>query len=387
MMLKSPINATNTIKHTINNSNNNNMSDKVMIDLSNSKRIMIGGVVGVESDNSSMSSLSTTILPDPTPMKEDRRNQVQQQQQQQQHQSSHRKSISTGDVVGTTKKRKMVRFTSNLPTKATTTILFPTTTILTEEHCNELWYQKDELLEIKKEAKEVISRREDRKNKNSNSDSNSNKNDNNDDNDDNDDTHAGLERFTRQRAIWKRSSIHYILVAQKQVKEKQGVLINQDQQQDYLQNVSIRCSTWAKEAAFEQGLKDYCSIHDPLASLFASTTSTSSSDASASTSSARIGRRQDYPKNNNTKEEQEEEVGKEQEQEQEKRRQKQEQHYDELIFGTTSTSNNNKDNNNHTKKKTNKKMDCCNNTSNNNIHNKGDRRPFKKRRIMRTIEV
>merc|ERR1711865_592002 len=110
---------------------------------------------------------------------------------------------------------------------------------------------------------EVISRREENKNKNSNSNSNSNNNDN-------DDTHDGLERFTRQRAIWKRSSIHYILLAQKQVKEKRGVL-NQDQQQEYLYNVSIRCSTWAKEAAFEQGFQDYCSIHDPLASLFAST--------------------------------------------------------------------------------------------------------------------
>merc|ERR1711957_688452 len=105
----------------------------------------------------------------------------------------------------------------------------------------------------------------------------------------NDDAHDGLERFTRQRAIWKRSSIHYILLAQKQVKEKkQGVLVNQDQQQEYLYNVSIRCSTWAKEAAFEQGLKDYCSIHDPLASLFASSTSSSSnSDASTSTSARR----------------------------------------------------------------------------------------------------
>lgn len=338
------------------------MSGKVMIDLSNSKRIMMGGV-GVAAYYSSMSI--STIIPDPTPMKEDRN------QAQQQHQSSHRESFSTGDVVDTKKKRKTVRFTSKLPTKATTILpsMFPTT-ILTEEHCNELWYQKDELTEIKKEAKELISRREDNKNKNQNSNSNKNGNDNKNDNDNDD----GLERFTRQRATWKRSSIHYILQAQKQLKERQGV--NQEQQQEYLHNASIRCSTWAKETAFKQGFEDYCSIHDPLASLFASTSSgttssgTTSSDASTSTSTRR--RRKYHPKDNAK-----EEVGKGQEQEQEKRRQEQEQHYDELIFGTT--SNNNKDNN--TKKN---KKDC---NISNSIHNKEDRRPFKKRRMMITIEV
>jgi hypothetical protein len=324
------------------------MSDKVMIDLSNSKRMMMGGV-GVAAYYNSMNM--STIIPDPTPMKEDRN----QAQHQHQHQSPHRVSFSTGDVVDTKKKRKTVQFASNLPTKATTipSSMFPTT-ILTEKHCNELWYQKDELTEIKKEAKELISRREDNDNKNDNKNKNSNRNNDNDD-DDEDDAHEGLERFTRQRATWKRSSIYYILQAQKQVKERQGV--NQEQQQQYLRNVSIQCSTWAKETALKQGFKDYCSIHDPLASLFASTTSdTTSSDASTSTSR----RRKDHPKDSNK-----EEVGKGQEQQ--KRRQQQEQHYDELIFGTTSNNNNTN----------NSKKDC--NTSN-NIHNKHDRRPFKKRR-------
>merc|ERR1711865_928445 len=98
----------------------------------------------------------------------------------------------------------------------------------------------------------------------------------------------GLERFTRQRATWKRSSIYYVLQAQKQYNSNHNNSINNSNnnngsnndnnrasssfkrqqkhrrrlcREDYIRDVSIRCSNWAKETALKQGQKDYLSVH------------------------------------------------------------------------------------------------------------------------------
>jgi hypothetical protein len=71
------------------------------------------------------------------------------------------------------------------------------------------------------------------------------------------DDFLGLERFNCQRAVWKRSAIYYVLLAQRQRHEEY-----------FIRRVSQRCSAWAREAAVDQGFKDYCAVNDPLASLF-----------------------------------------------------------------------------------------------------------------------
>ena len=69
---------------------------------------------------------------------------------------------------------------------------------------------------------------------------------------------SGLEKFNTQRAVWKRSAIHYTLVAQK----------HHVGDETFLRRVSQRCTGWARETALKQGFKDYCAVHDPLACLF-----------------------------------------------------------------------------------------------------------------------
>jgi len=106
---------------------------------------------------------------------------------------------------------------------------------LTPEMCVELWYQPSEIAAMKQNARYALLHR----------------------NEASEDDLAGLERFNSQRAVWKRSAIQYVLMAQKQHRGE-----------DFLRRVSLRCTGWARETAMKQGFKDYCAVHDPLASLF-----------------------------------------------------------------------------------------------------------------------
>lgn len=124
--------------------------------------------------------------------------------------------------------------------------------VLTEEHRRELWYQKAELAAIKLEAKIAIANRA--KVENSLEASIEEQ-----------DSMIGLERFSKQRAVWKKSAIHYVLMAQRQIRGLGSHIISTE---DYIQSVSLRCTAWAREAAKKQGFRDYCAVHDPLASLF-----------------------------------------------------------------------------------------------------------------------
>jgi len=284
--------------------------NKIMIDLSNSKRMeaacSLNNVNNIHTNNMDM---NMSAIPDPTPMKE-----------LVEENRPHRVSFLRRDVVSTRinattsssepkRKIKTVRFKQNIPMKATIIIaskILSPPRLLTEEHCKELWYQKTELSVIKKVAKAIIARRDNKDKRNDSRNDENNYNNNDDDN-----YNDGLERFTRQRSTWKRSSIHYILQAQKQynshnacnnIYNNANKSANDRAREEYIRNVSIRCSNWAKETALKQGFKDYCSIHDPLASLFTT-----------------------RDKGNRKEEGQQ--------------KQEQEQHYEELIFGNTRKEN------------------------------------------------
>lgn len=130
----------------------------------------------------------------------------------------------------------------------------------TEEERRELWYQDDELGAMKREAKQIIANR---KRVLANPDS----------------TFAeregmvGLERFSRQRATWKRIGIQYVLMAQRLVNMRNASNTdnkkhNYDLTQDFIRTAARRCTLWAQETATTQGFNDYLAVHDPLASLF-----------------------------------------------------------------------------------------------------------------------
>lgn len=129
---------------------------------------------------------------------------------------------------------------------------------LTQEHREELWYQKRELVAIKQEAKVLIANRSKiKKNPNASSEERDNL--------------VGLERFNRQRAGWKKNTIRFVLIAQNQMRELHAQSIDTDygiKKEDYIREISLRCSEWARLAAEKQGFRDYCAVHDPLASLF-----------------------------------------------------------------------------------------------------------------------
>lgn len=151
------------------------------------------------------------------------------------------------------KPMKTVRFAPQYTT-------MESTEILTEEHCHELWHQKAELAAIKHAAKVLIANR---KQIQENPDASS----------DELDCLTGLERFSRKRAVWKKSTIRCVLMAQRQVDEllrTSSYDFNNHglSKEDYIQAISLRCTGWARDAAEKQGFRDYCTVHDPLASLF-----------------------------------------------------------------------------------------------------------------------
>jgi hypothetical protein len=110
----------------------------------------------------------------------------------------------------------------------------PLWTTLTNETIDELWYQPAEIAAMKAEAKYHILHRGEAT----------------------PDEVCGLDRFTSQRALWKRSAIQYVLISQRH-----------NNGDEFIRRVSLRCSGWFREKACEQGFRDYCSVHDPLASL------------------------------------------------------------------------------------------------------------------------
>lgn len=124
---------------------------------------------------------------------------------------------------------------------------------LAEEHCNELWYQKSELAEIKQAAKFAIANRAKVQ---GNPDASSEELD----------ELIGLERFSKQRAVWKKSAIRCVMMAQRQINSLNGT--NTIGKEDYIERISTRCTAWARDAAEKQGFRDYCAVHDPLAALF-----------------------------------------------------------------------------------------------------------------------
>jgi hypothetical protein len=110
-------------------------------------------------------------------------------------------------------------------------------TTLTRDVVEELWYQQEEIASMKAEAKYYILHR-----KGATADQ-----------------VCGLDRFTSQRALWKRSAIQYVLMSQRH-----------NRGDEFIRRVSLRCSGWFREKACEQGFRDYCAVHDPLASLLES---------------------------------------------------------------------------------------------------------------------
>jgi len=128
----------------------------------------------------------------------------------------------------------------------------------TEEHCRELWYQKEELMSIKHAAKVIIANRA-KVQRNPNASLQER------------DGLIGLERFNKRRAVWKKSAIRFVMMAQNEMRELNTQTIKNDDsisKEDYIRTISLRGSNWSRDAAKKQGFRDYCAVHDPLASLF-----------------------------------------------------------------------------------------------------------------------
>jgi hypothetical protein len=150
------------------------------------------------------------------------------------------------------KPKKTVRFAPQLSTTVHSTKLWDGALIA--EHCHELWYQKSELAAIKHAAKVTIANRSFVEG-NPNASLNQR------------DELIGLERFSKQRAVWKKSAIRCVIIAQRQINNlfAGNSTIGKE---DYIQRISLRCTEWARDAAEKQGFRDYCAVHDPLAELF-----------------------------------------------------------------------------------------------------------------------
>eukprot|EP00537_Pseudo-nitzschia_pungens_P008745 CAMPEP_0172362022 /NCGR_PEP_ID=MMETSP1060-20121228/5731_1 /TAXON_ID=37318 /ORGANISM="Pseudo-nitzschia pungens, Strain cf. cingulata" /LENGTH=349 /DNA_ID=CAMNT_0013084439 /DNA_START=182 /DNA_END=1231 /DNA_ORIENTATION=+ len=257
------INALRFSNNTAKRKNNEN-GKKTMRCRSQSKPIELG----------ERTKRDTAITSNPTPIGEDSVN----------NSAPHRISFITGDDfldlyselahfdAKDIETKKTVRFAplpqaSNDPTedserandKNKTTTDFAHSGLFTEEERRELWYQNDELALMKREAREAIEKHKGVfENPNSTAAER--------------EQVIGLERFSRQRAVWKRSAIHYILTAQRQGNKKlKSSSTNVDDQRNllanFIQRISLRCTGWARETAKMQGFRDYCAAHDPLASL------------------------------------------------------------------------------------------------------------------------
>lgn len=269
---------------------NNNIESK---EIMNAKRLGLGKFSRTKKSNDYGDYGNNMAIIGPTPLREE---------------SScptlvRRISLTQEDTENTRKMKKTVRFAPQLPSKTNDGTEGSATSklwigALTEDHCHELWYQKDELVAIKQAAKSAIANRSKvQENPNASFEEL--------------DSLLGLERFSKRRALWKKSAIRCVLMAQSQGNEihTQSIISNTFSnslnKEEYIQDISLRCTEWARKASEKQGFCDYCAVHDPLASLF-SDNELNSSDISLD----------DYKK-------------------------EEEQNYNELIFGETAIGNNN----------------------------------------------
>jgi hypothetical protein len=108
---------------------------------------------------------------------------------------------------------------------------------LTPEICRELWYQPDEINDFKKETRSLVL----------------------DGNAKDGDALCGLERFSFERASYKRRVIRYVLLAQ--TKQKGA---------EFIRNIAEQLTAWARDIAEAQGFADFCQVYDPLESLLGS---------------------------------------------------------------------------------------------------------------------
>jgi hypothetical protein len=259
------------------------------IESMNSKRLGLGKFSRTNNLNNDGDCGNSMAIISPTPIREESSC------------STPRRISFFQDTENTRKTKKTIRFVPQLSktndgTDGSASKLWKGA--LTEEHCHELWYQKGELVAIKQAAKIAIANR-------------SKIQDNPNASFEELDSLLGLERFSKRRALWKKSAIRCVLMAQGQMNElcKQttikNVYSNSINKEDYIQSISLRCTEWARNASEKQGFCDYCAVHDPLASLF--------SDSKFNSSEISLD---DYKK-------------------------EEEQNYNELIFGETTIGNNN----------------------------------------------
>lgn len=262
-------------------------------EIMNAKRFCLGKFSRTNNSNDERDYGNTMAIISPTPIREE---------------SScptpvRRISLTQEDTENTMKMKKTVRFAPQLPSKTNDGTEGSATSklwkgALTEDHCHELWYQKGELVAIKQAAKSAIANRSKvQENPNASFEEL--------------DSLLGLERFSKRRALWKKSAIRCVLMAQSQVTELRkksfvnSAFGNSLNKEEYIQDISLRCTEWARNASEKQGFCDYCAVHDPLASLF--------SDNEFNSSEISLD---DYKK-------------------------EEEQNYNELIFGETAIGNNN----------------------------------------------
>lgn len=110
-----------------------------------------------------------------------------------------------------------------------------------KERSRKLWYSQSEIMIFKLKAKAEIL-----KGKQTSEDT------------------SGFERFDATRSKYKKSALHYVLMSQKVKRDP-----------DFQRYISLRCTSWAKLLALNQGFEDFCKVYDPLSSLFGDDTQNS----------------------------------------------------------------------------------------------------------------
>jgi hypothetical protein len=116
---------------------------------------------------------------------------------------------------------------------------------LTEEDCEALWYQPEEVAAFKAGIRYLVLHYAGSRSSMSHGD---------------DVEMRGLERYSLERSTYKKSAIYYVLMAQKKSKGNPKVI----------RTVSKRCTGWAQELALHQGFEDFCAVYDPLETLLGS---------------------------------------------------------------------------------------------------------------------
>jgi len=139
---------------------------------------------------------------------------------------------------------------------------------LTDEICRELWYQKDELVTMKKAVRVLLAKaghiapqpQQQQQQQSLNvieedeAESQQMETER--------ETVIGLGRFSYQRSQYKRSAIYYVMAAQ------QECPWNYPKKPAYIRAVSRRCTGWARQVATEEGFANFCEVYgDPIENL------------------------------------------------------------------------------------------------------------------------